>query len=477
MYSLRRRLILVLAAGFAIVIASAAVFVESRIADHVTEEFDAALLTKAQTFVALTEQEDGRIELDYEPALMPEFEREEKPEYFQYWLEDGTPRYRSRRLTGDLPRAHSLDAKPAIRDVELPDGRAGRMVALAFLPKGAEADGAGDGGEPAPAAPAAPAVFFTLARGRGRLDRLIGRMRLALFGAGGVAVLLALVLVWRALVAGLRPVEAIAAQVEGLDAEQLATRVGLDRMPRELAPIVAQLNALLDRLKASFERERRFTGNVAHELRTPIAELRTLAEVGGKWPDDTESVVRFFEDVHDVARRMENVIANLLLLARCQAGVERVEHTPTALRPLLEAAWKRLAPRAAHAGLEFELDVPAGLVVESDPGKLEIMLANVLGNAVSYAPPGSTIRAAAAGDGAGPHLDIENAAEPLEDDEIERLAEPFWRRDEARSSPDHAGLGLSVVRELAETLGLTVSFEQDRDGTFRVRFARFLSTS
>jgi two-component system sensor histidine kinase QseC len=472
MYSVRRRLLLVLAAGFAILIAGAAAFVEARIADHVTAEFDDALLTKAQTFVALTEQEGGRIELDYEPALMPEFEREEEPEYFQYWLEDGTPQYRSGRLGTDLPRASSLAAKPAIRDVELPDGRPGRMVALAFTPKRAESDDPNEAAEPGPAA---PAVFFTLARGRGGLDRLIGRMRVTLFGAGAVAVLLALVLVWRALVAGLRPVEVIAAQVQKLDAERLDARVGLDRMPRELAPIVAQLNALLDRLHASFARERRFTGNVAHELRTPIAELRSLAEVGAKWPDDTESVVRFFDDVHDVARRMESVISNLLLLARCQAGVERVERAPVPLRPLLEAAWKRLAGRAAENGLSFELDVPTDVVVESDAGKLEIMFANVLGNAVSYARPASTIRASAAGDGG--RLDIENAAEPLAEGEIERLTEPFWRKDEARSSPDHAGLGLSVVRALAEVLGLDVGFTQDRDGTFRVRFSGFLSVS
>ena len=212
---------------------------------------------------------------------------------------------------------------------------------------------------------------------------------------------------------------------------------------------------------------------MAHELRTPIAELRSLAEVGAKWPDDTESVVRFFDDVHDVARRMESVISNLLLLARCQAGVERVERAATALRPLLEAAWRRLEARAAENGLSFELDVPADFVVESDPEKLEIMFANVLGNAVSYARRGSTIRTA--GDGA--RLDVENEAEPLAEGEIERLAEPFWRKDESRSSPDHAGLGLSVVRALAEVLGLDVAFTQDRDGTFGVRFSGFLSDS
>ncbi|MHC4577615.1 MAG: sensor histidine kinase [Planctomycetota bacterium] len=470
---MRRRLMLVLAAGFAVLIAGAGIFVESLLGERVTGEFDAALLAKARALVALTEQEDGQIELDYEPQFMPEFERSDRPDYFQIWLDDGTALHRSARLgREDLPHTASLATQPALRDAPLPDGRPGRLVQLAFVPKSPDETDA-------PTVPTVPAkidpssgtraLVLVVARGRGRLDRLLGMMRLAIFGVGGIAIVLGGVLVWQALVAGFRPLDAIAAQVKALDADSLSSRIRLTRIPRELAPIVDQLNALLGRLEASFERERRFAGNVAHELRTPIAELRSLADVGAKWPEDEASVVRFFDDVRDIAGRMEGLVADLLLLARCEAGVEKVVSTPTDLEEIITSTWSRLAPRASHTGLRFHLDLPEGLGVKSDPGKLAIVFANVLGNAVTYARPDSEIRCVGAQNGARFRLDITNPAPPLSAADLERLAEPFWRKDEARSSAEHAGLGLSVVSALAMLLGLEVGFDQDRNGTFRVR--------
>jgi two-component system sensor histidine kinase QseC len=310
---------------------------------------------------------------------------------------------------------------------------------------------------------------LVVARDRGRLDVLLARIRWTLGGLGGAAALLAAVLAWRALAVGLRPVDAIAAQLGQLDARNLGARIRLDATPMELAPIVDQVNGLLARLEESFERERRFAANVAHELRTPIAELRTLAEVGSQWPEDPVSIARFFGDVHEIAGRMERLVANLLLLARCEAGVEAVERAPVRLRGLVEETWSKLAARAATKGAELRLDVTPDVVADSDPGKLQIILANLLDNAVSHARPATPIRCASAQADGGFELEISNAAEPLARADLARLTEPFWRKDQARSAADHAGLGLSLVSALAKLTGLAVAFVQDPDGTFRAR--------
>ena len=314
----------------------------------------------------------------------------------------------------------------------------------------------------------APPVAVAVARDRGPLDLLLAKARLAIFGVGAVVILLAVLLVWRALAHGFRPINLIASQVEDLDADTLSARVGLPRTPRELVPIVDQLNALLKRLDASFERERRFAGNVAHELRTPIAELRSLAMVGAEWPDDKASVVGFFKDVKGIAGRMEGVIADLLLLARCQAGIEQAVSFPTSLTQVITSTWAKFASNASAKGLRFHLDVPRDVVVESDPGKLSIILANLLGNAVEYALPKSEIRVVGTRAGFTFQLEITNAADPLSPEDLENLAEPFWRKDESRSSAEHAGLGLSLVSALAMLLHLEIAFGQGADGTFRV---------
>jgi two-component system sensor histidine kinase QseC len=473
-YSVRRRLTIVLWIGFAVLLAGSGVLLDRRVAASLTDDFDGALLAEARALVALTEQEEGRIECDYKPGLLPQFEREERPDYFQFSLANGTVLLRSARLAGDLLGGGAgAAAEPRFRDVLLPDGRAGRAVDFVF-----EARHAADE-EPRPppddvvAAPApppvAPPVVLVVARGRARLDGLLARTRTAFFGAGGIALALAVALVWRSLVVGFRPVHALAAQVGRLDAESLGARIGLPRTPRELAPIVEQVNALLRRLEEAFARERRFTGNVAHELRTPIAELRSLAEVGARWPGDTAAVTRFFEDVRDLSSRMERMVRDLLLLARCQAGAEAVREEAVWPRALVDAAWPALAARAQAKGLGVRLDVPRDLVVRTDPDKLAIVLANLLDNAVSHSRGGGELSCAASADGGRFELEVKNPAEPLLPGDLERITEPFWRKDEARSLGEHAGLGLSLAAALASLLRLRLGFAQDPDGTLRAR--------
>ena len=477
MHSVRNRLLLVLTLGFAVLLVVAGILFERVVNERVTDEFDAALLAKAQTIASLTEQEGVNIMLDYEDGTMPEFERDEEPEYFEIYLDTGLSITRSARIGKDQHLAHDAPAStPVYRDTTLPDGRAGRTVQLTFQPEvsddAEEESGAPAIGDQTPLkAPDAAryTLLLVVGRGRGHLDELLAHVRLAFFGVGGLAIALGVLLVWRAVATGFRPLDAIVTQVQGLDAEHLSRRVHLPRAPRELAPIVHQLNALLDRLGGSFERERRFTGNVAHELRTPIAELRALAEVGAKWPDDQQSVVQFFGDVHDVAGRMEGLVSDLLLLARCQSGVEPVTRSMIDLHDVVATTWSHLRQALPGDAPEFTLECERDVVVESDASKLEIILSNLIGNAVQYARPGTRIRCIGARTGARFRLEISNQAEPLAKDDLEKLTEPFWRKDEARSSSDHVGLGLSVVAALADLLDLGVSFEQDRDGLFHAR--------
>jgi len=459
---------ILLSAAFVALIAATLLYVERIASTRVTEEFDAALLAEARGLMSLVAiNEKGQVEFEYVPDAMPNFEREEDADYFQIWLHDGKvlPPGRSGSLAPgvNLARTDSLSKAPAFRDMALPDGRAGRAVQMSFVPVRLVARiGAKVASHPVD-------YFFVLvvARGRERLDSLIASTRLAVVLGGGAAALVAALLIWLAVTSGLHPLRAISAQVRALDAESLSVRVAAPGAPCELDPIVRQLNALLARLEASFERERRFAGHVAHELRTPIAELRSLAEVGGKWPEDLASTRGFFADVHDIAGRMERVVVDLLLLARCHAGVETAERRPVRLAPLL---------RACPGADRVEIDVPEDLVADSDPGKLSLILANLLENALAYATPGGAVRCAAGAKGPRFHIEISNPSEPLSEADLLSITEPFWRKDRARSPEGHSGLGLSLVTALADLIGLEVSFRHEK-GLFLARIRGPLSTN
>src|SRR5262249_5544979 len=142
----------------------------------------------------------------------------------------------------------------------------------------------------------------------------------------------------------------------------------------------------LGRLEASFARERRFSANVAHELRTPIAELRSLAEVALRWPDTGN-----FRDVLDIAVQMERMVTNLLSLAGCEAGHEELVVERVDLAQAVREAWRPFESTAAARQLatSFEL-APAN--TNGDRAILGAMLANVYSNAVDYTPEGGEIR-------------------------------------------------------------------------------------
>lgn len=472
MYSIRKRLMIWLTGGYAAIIVCAGLYLMMLLEAQSTREFDATLRAKTDALAALTDQENGVIEFDYKKGDMPEFEREVEPDYFQFWLQkDDLVLLRSTHLgKQDLPKLAKSEESRVIQDISLPDGRPGRMMWRVYDAKGPDdVNDPDDESEAIDPSLKAPTLILGVARSREPLNETLAALQLTILLIGSVVTLLGICLAWGGVVLGFRPIKSIARQVESLNADCLDARIQLPRTPKELSAIVDQLNSLLERLDDTFQRERRFADNVAHELRTPIAELRSLATVGAQWPDDQTSVARFFEDVKDIAGSMEGVISDLLLLARCQAGIEQVVNAPTSLMQVLTGTWSRLSADAAGKQIRYRLSLERDIMLETDAGKLGIILANLMGNAVEYSLPETELRIRGRQSASRFELDITNVAEVLSSDDLQHIAEPFWRKDELKSATEHAGLGLPLVTSLAELLSLDIQFAQDPGGTFRVR--------
>jgi signal transduction histidine kinase len=242
-------------------------------------------------------------------------------------------------------------------------------------------------------------------------------------------------------------------------------------------PLARRLDDLLDRLKQAIERERLFSSNVAHELRTPVAELRNLSEVAARWPGDTEAIRAFFGDVEHVAGQMEGLIANLLALARSEAGADALNPEEAVLEDLTRGVWERLKARAAERGLSLDLQARGQGVLVTDVGMLRLILQNLLGNAIEYAPQGSAVACAVSMEDPGFRLSVSNRAPALRQEDVGRLFDRFWRKDEARGGGQHAGLGLTLVRSLCSTLGYRVepSLGPDRVLSIQVSGPRVVS--
>ncbi|HEY1070974.1 sensor histidine kinase [Thermomonas sp.] len=229
--------------------------------------------------------------------------------------------------------------------------------------------------------------------------------------------------------------------------------------PRELHPFVEAAHAALRTSWGLAERERRLSRSVAHELRTPVAEIAAVTELARR-DGDPAALQRALATVAEANGRMQRGIEALLALARFESGQEPPQADPLDLAALL---------RALVAGGGEELD-PARLAAQlpdeawgvCDAGMLERIAANLLRNAVEYGDPGTPVEVALSADGAGWWLRVRNRASGLTEADVARFGERHWRGDRAADAR-HAGLGLALVQAMAAALGLALDFTL-RDG-------------
>lgn len=227
--------------------------------------------------------------------------------------------------------------------------------------------------------------------------------------------------------------------------------VELPHAPTELQPMLAALNGLFERIAALLEGERRFTSDAAHELRTPIAAIRTQAQVALAESDDTRRA-HALQATLEGCDRATRLVEQLLTLARLEA-----EGPVARARVDLAAAARRVAADLAPAALAkdqaFELDAEAPCPVEGNETLLAVLLRNLVDNAVRYSPAGAAVHVALTTH--PPRLVVEDGGPGLEDADRARLGERFFRVL-GQPAPG-SGLGWSIVRRIATAHGATVA--------------------
>lgn len=465
MSSIQRTLAVVLVVGFGLLLGAGGWLIHYLVSDALLERYDAKLRVEALTIITATEQEREGVDVEFTDRYIREFDDEVGTQFFQVWHPNGKTIERSDSLKrSHLPTPEkfgSLD-QPFYYDLELPDGREARAVSLRFVPHaGSREQRYYDPGLK---------VGLVVAALRGELDQTLASLRMQLAGVGIAAVAGALALVLFALRQGMAPLREVASRANGIDASTLQTRFPVTRLPAELQPICRQLNDLLARLEASFERERRFSADVAHELRTPIAELRSLSEVALKWPPNAAESHESFGETLAIARRMESLVAALQTIGRSESGETRVQAVPIRLSAFLTALWESHAEAARARKLTVAFDLPPAQRIVSDPVLLESVFTNLLANAVEYTPAGGRIRVSGTtAPDRSVSVTVSNDTEGLSAREVAQMFDRFWRKDTSRTDERHSGLGLSLVRAVAQTLGTQVTAELVEVSTLVIR--------
>ncbi|MEX2290207.1 MAG: ATP-binding protein [Mycobacteriales bacterium] len=289
-----------------------------------------------------------------------------------------------------------------------------------------------------------------------------GLLALLLLGTLGVAV--SYYLAGRVL----QPLHDITAAAQRLSVERLDARIDLQGPEDELKQLADTFDAMLGRLEAAFEAQRRFVADASHELRTPLAVMRTEVDVALADPAASPQDLReAAQVVRDATMRADRLVDSLLLLARSERGtgpdvLERVE--------LPEVAAQALAAVAAEVeerGLQVATSLGPGGVL-GDRGLLERLAGNLVENAVRHNVVGGWVRVDTGTVEDCARIQVANSGGPVAAEEVTGLFEPFRRYGTARTARRGAGLGLAIVRAVAELHGGTAHAAARRDGGLTV---------
>jgi two-component system sensor histidine kinase QseC len=431
--------------GLLLVLSSLAVYFLTR--NALLKEFDAGLWAKAQAIIPLAEQGQDGIQVEAPNALFQTSKDFQEPPVYEVWQAGGHAVARSESLKDtSLPlRFGSLD-KPAFWNLDLPNGNDGRAIGLKFSPKAEDEDAKKL--EPREA-------VLVVAADRESLNQTLSILATVLAVTALLTIIITVPLVSISLRRGHAPLGQLARQAAAITADSLQTRFPVDSLPKELQPITARLNDLLGRLESSFERERRFSADLAHELRTPLAELRALAEVELAWPEGADPEKH--REILDIALQMEAIVTQLLEMARCENGKSPLHFESIPVAPLMEEVWRPLAETAKTKQLDFQFHMPPDATIQTDRVLFRSILVNLLSNAVEYTPPSG--RGEIRWHGETAVLTVSNTVHDLTAADVPHLFERLWRKDESRTGRDHCGLGLALSRTFADLLGLDLKAE------------------
>jgi two-component system sensor histidine kinase QseC len=224
-------------------------------------------------------------------------------------------------------------------------------------------------------------------------------------------------------------------------------RLDAARTPVEIEPLVAELNRLFGRIDEALERERRLTADAAHELRTPLAVLSTQAQVARRAASEAARN-EALDAIVVGSERAARLIEQMLTLARLESGQGEGAVQRADLRALARAALADAAPFALGKNLDIALEEGAAVEVAGYPGLLQVLLRNLVDNAVRYTPRGGKVRVAVGGDGRTARLEVSDNGPGVPPQELARLGERFHRL--AAPGETGSGLGLSIVLRIAE---------------------------
>ncbi|MGH9344399.1 MAG: heavy metal sensor histidine kinase [Terriglobia bacterium] len=306
-----------------------------------------------------------------------------------------------------------------------------------------------------------------VAIGRTKDEKLLERYRHWLWLIWAAMLVLCPLVGYRIARRGIRPVERIAETARRIGSSTLSERIQPAGYPVELAALAETFNAMLDRLEDSFARLSDFSADLAHELRTPVNNIRGEAEVALTRARSVDDYREVLGSCLEEAVRLSELIGNLLFLARTESPETHLKRESTEIEQVLNAVQDYFEPAAIEAGVHLEVECTGRIAISVDRTLVQRALANLVSNALSHTRAGETILLRAWEKPGRVHIEVQDTGVGIPAEALPRIFDRFYRVDRARSSRSGGtGLGLAIVRGIVTMHGGSVGIRsKPGDGT------------
>jgi signal transduction histidine kinase len=305
-------------------------------------------------------------------------------------------------------------------------------------------------------------------------EHVLATLRNYSFGALGLLFLTSLGVGW--VIAGrvLAPIDRITGVAQRIQATDLSQRINLEGPDDELKRLAQTFDGMLARLDEAFEAQRRFIADASHELRNPLAIIRTNLDVDLLDPTAGPERMQHAADVvRRATERMGRLVDDLLALARLDAPRSLEEKVD--LAAIADEVAEEYAAVAAERGLSLYRALHAADEVRGDPQSLKRAIANLVDNAIRFGPPGTAVSVSSGTQDGWAYAAVQDRGPGIRPEDQERVFERFWRADKARSRAEGgSGLGLAIVRQIVDSHGgaVRLSSTPNEGSTFVVWLPR-----
>ena len=348
----------------------------------------------------------------------------------------------------------------------MPDGREGRQISVKFTPQIEDKESRALYPEED-----RERAIVQVSQERESLNQILLQLHTLIIGIGLVVIISIKLGVSRAIKSGLLPLIRIKNEISQISPQSIDRRLHTENQPTELKPIATQFNLVLVEIEKALVQERQFSSDVAHELRTPVSEIRSLAEVGLRWPDEKE-VGTYFSDIHKSSCHLDSMISNLLQLCRCDGGNFEFEISAVQLGEVIDKTWTKLIFESKSKNISLKLSKNRFPVLLVDINWFGLLIFNMISNAIAHSPSNSCVKIDVVTNSDRCSIKIRNPMlDCLSESDLTHIFDRFWRKDLSRTTGEYAGIGLSLVKSYAENLNMEVKASISSDNWFSIHLS------